>query len=247
MRRPGFVLAVVVTVASILLASNSNIAQAPKSFEVASVRLSPAPGYTSISPFPADKFIARSATLKFLMSMAYGCDSNRIEGGPAWVEARQYDVVAKVDDDKQLTFEQMRPLLQRLLEERFHLKTHRETKLLHGYALIVAKGGPKLEASKNEQQPHGQILPDGLQGWGMTTGSFASMLALPAERPVVDETGLKGTFDLKLNYAPLSDAGSTLPSLFTALQEQLGLKLVSRRVAVEILVIDSVNQAPTDN
>lgn len=221
------------------------------SFEVASVRLSPrvdgVAGFTSITPFPANQFIARHATLRFLTAIAYGVDSNRAMGGPAWFDSQQYDVSAKVEGDAELTREQMQPLLQHLLQNRLHLKTHRETKILPGYILVAAKGGPKLKPSKEPAKPFAQIVSNGMQARGITISGVAGMLASPVGRPVIDKTGLGGTYDFNLDYARLDDPNPTLPSVFTALQEQLGLKLVPQRVPVEILVIDSVDRVPTEN
>ena len=141
----------------------------------------------------------------------------------------------------------MAPLLQHLLQQRFHLAAHWESRTVPGYELVVAKGGAKLQPAKEGVHPYGQILPDGIQASGYGLDSLAAILHSPTGRPVVNKTGITGTYDIKLDYAPRNDPNSTLPDLFTAIQEQLGLKLVSQKVPAQILVIDHVDQTPTEN
>jgi uncharacterized protein (TIGR03435 family) len=137
-------------------------------------------------------------------------------------------------------------MLQRLLAERFHLAVHRGTKEVSGYALIVAKGGPKLKESK-AQAGRSYILPESVVIDHATMDHFASVLARPAGRPVVDATGISGVFDINLKYAREGDANSERPSLFTALQEQLGLKLEPRKVSQETIIVDHVDRIPAEN
>jgi uncharacterized protein (TIGR03435 family) len=221
--------------------------QTQSGFEVASVRLSPPDaGFTSTSTYPSDRFTARNATLDYLIQIAYGVEQYQISGKPDWLESQEYDIAAKAEGDAGLSREQMQPLLQHLLEQRFHLKTHREQKEVPGYVLVLAKGEPKLQASKGANAG-GQILPNGLQGRNMSVRGLASMLVIPTGRPIVDNTGIEGMYDFNLKYAPANDPNSSLPDLFTALQEQLGLKLESQKVPVEMLVIDRVDRIPTEN
>jgi uncharacterized protein (TIGR03435 family) len=218
------------------------------SFEVASVKLKP-PGSTglmSISPPGAGRFTATNVTLELLIGMAFGVDSDRISGQPNWLSSAQYDVIAKPEGDGGLTSEQLKPLLQQLLEQRFKLAIHREMKDFQGYALVVANGGPRLQASQGSSG-HAYILRGGLRCQSVSVDALAGMLSRPAGRPVVDATGLKGNYDITLDYAPEGAADSSLPSLFTALQEQLGLKLVPRKVPAGMLVIDHVERVPTEN
>ena len=225
-------------------------------FEVASIRAA-APytedevrsgiANTPFSSFPTNRFTARRLTLKFIVGLAYGVDQQNIQGDPEWLDSQHYSIEAKVEGDQKLTYDQIKPLLQRLLEERFHLATHRVTKLTSGYALIIAKGGPKLPPAKEGATPHAYILANGLQAQSMDMAHFAPILSRPVGDPVVDKTGLTGNYDIKLSYAPANNPNSDLPDLFTALQEQLGLKLESQKVPVEALVIDHVDRIPTEN
>ncbi len=225
-------------------------AQAPArpSFEVASVKRNP-PGSTgvmSISPLGAGRFTATHVSLDVLIGLAFGVDSNRISGKLNWLSSEYYDVTAKPEGDGGLTSEQLRPLLQRLLEQRFGLAVHRQIKDVQGYALVVTKGGPRLQASQGAPA-HFYILANGLRCQNASIGTLAGMLSQPAGRPVVDATGITGNYDITLEYAPEAAADSSLPSIFTALQEQLGLKLVPQKVPYEMLVIDHLERVPTEN
>ena len=234
----------------------------PQSFEVASIRLNPSTEcctmWTTI--YPANRFTASKISLDLLTSIAYQGISNRnISGGPSWFDSQLYDISAKVEGDAGLTREQMQPLLHNLLKDRFHLVAHREQKLVSGYALVVAKGGLKLHpdalqpskkgdsADTKAEQPGGQILQNELRAWKMDLGGLASLLEIPAGGHVIDKTGISGDYDIKLSYATARFPDSNLPDLFTALQEQLGLKLVLQKVPVDILVIDHVDRIPTEN
>jgi len=169
-----------------------------------------------------------------------------MEGAPNWFDSQLYDIDAKVEGDKGLTYEQMRPLLQQLLKDRFHLAIHREMEVQKAYALVIAKRGPKLQSSKGTSQ-YGQILPNQLYCPSCSLERLARILEQVTGRPVVDKTGIKGDFDIKLDYAPDTASESSLPSIFTALQEQVGLKLVPQESPSEILVIDHVERIPTEN
>ena len=205
-------------------------------------------GLFSMSSFPANLFTIRNAPLAFLIQFAYNVDGqDHISAMPDWMESQEYDVSAKVEGDQQLTLAQMRPMLQRLLEQRFHFVAHRETKMTSGFALIVAKGGPKLQPSKDDSKPSAQMLPNRMDATHMDAEHIAGVLAHRAGQPVVDKTGLTGTYDFTLSYAPANDANSSLPDFFTALQEQLGLKLQPQKIPVDFLVIDHADRVPTEN
>lgn len=222
------------------------------SFEVATVRRSAPnadPGSGSWSRPGIGRFTAKHVTLGLLISLACGADEKQMEGKPGWMDSEFYDVDAKPADGVKLSREELKPLLQNLLEERFHLVTHREVKPVKGYALVVVPGGPKMQATKGDHFPNFRVRtgPGWLEGFNWSIPYLATMLQGPAGRPVVDKTGLSGSYDLKLVYAPEMTEDSSLPSLFTALQETLGLKLVAQDVPVEMVVIDHVDREPTEN
>jgi uncharacterized protein (TIGR03435 family) len=231
----------------------------PPAFEVASIRmvdssphsvedLQKGIGAFSMSPFPANLLTVRNASLSVLIQIAYSIDDqHQISAKPDWMESQLYDVSAKVEGNQQLTLGQLRPMLLHLLEQRFHLQTHRETRMSSGYALVVAKGGAKLKPGKEGREPRFQVLPNGLQAMHSTVKDMTGALAIAIHQPVIDKTDLTGTYDINLSYAPINDPNSTLPSIFNALQEQLGLKLEAQKVPVETLVVDHSDKVPTEN
>ena len=223
-------------------------------FEVASVRLSntdPVPFDASNEPlsrFPTNHYYVRNLPLKYAIANAFGVDQRYIDGGPAWLDTQNYFIEAKVDGGQQLTRDQMAPLLQNLLAQRLGLKAHRESRLVAGYELVVAKGGPKLEPTKGEGR-FVSIGPNGLSGAKNDAAAIAQSLSYAIHQPVVDKTGLTGSYDIKLSYAPTNNpnADSTSPDIFTAIQEQLGLKLEPTKVPVDYLIVDHIDRVPTEN
>jgi uncharacterized protein (TIGR03435 family) len=218
-----------------------------KQFEVASLkRVVGMPGPYSFGSLDAERFTARNVPLQVLIAVAYDMDSRYVTGGPGWVASEFYSVEAKPDGDAPVGKEEMRSMLQQLLKERLHLAVHRERHESSGYALVVAKGGAKLHPVK-EGVGQFNILPDGLLAHGASTGTLAGMLSAWLKQPVVDATGIDGLYDINLKFAPAGATESELPSIFTAVQEQLGLKLEPRKVPVENLVVDHVEKEPVDN
>jgi uncharacterized protein (TIGR03435 family) len=220
-------------------------------FEVATIRQVPPSkrGDAVWSPPGIGKFIASNVSLAFLIQMAFAVDDNQIAGKPNWFEAEMYDVVAKAESDVPLTRTQLRPRLQSLLQQRFRLETHRETKMVRGYALVVAKNGPKLKPTVGDHPPGFRVHVGGgeLNTLNCSMQTLAAMLQRPAGLPVADKTGIPGGYDIKLDFAPDLETDSPLPSLFAALQETLGLRLESQKVPVEMLVIDHVDRVPMEN
>jgi bla regulator protein blaR1 len=173
--------------------------------------------------------------------------------------ADSYDISAKAEGDGALTRDQGRVILQAVLADRFHLKVHRETRDLPVYALVVGKNGPKLkESAPDTKFAAGLEMRPSARMTNTKTpmARLAEFLSIQADRPVVDRTGLTGVYDFTLEWnltdgqqsavgAP-KDADSSGPSLFTAVQEQLGLKLETAKAPIEILVIDHA-QKPTGN
>lgn len=252
------ILLAIVAVAPLAVAQSTESPAATQNlaFEVASVRMvSPYTeeeiqrglGNIPWSTFPTNRFTAHRLTLKLLIGLAYGIDEKNIEGDPSWLDEQHYDVEAKVEDDKILTYQQMKPLLQHLLEQRFHLATHLATKPVSGYWLVVAKGGPKLQPGGDIPSTNSYILPNAIESPSTSLSSFASMLSRPVGSPILDKTGITGNFNIKLSYASPNNPNSNLPSVFTAIVEQLGLKLVSQKVPADFLIIDHVDKVPTEN
>lgn len=274
-----------------LLQASAN--QPLPSFEVASVK----PSHSSdnrrgiwINP---GRFTVENASLKSIIMFAYDAKSDsQISGGPDWIKSETFNIDAKEDEAQAAELQKFPPeerdkrlrlMVQSLLAERFHLKVSRQTKELPVYALVVAKGGPKLTksaapppSSDGQEAPSGQrpvrrgIRLSGrgdLSGMDAPIGMLAEVLSRQREaggRVIIDKTGLTGNYDWTLHWTPESPAplfkgadnastpdntpapDTTGPTLFTALEEQLGLRLESQKGAVDTLVIDSVEK-PSEN
>jgi uncharacterized protein (TIGR03435 family) len=184
------------------------------------------------------------------MMMAFGVNGFQILGGPAWLRTEGYDIVAKIDSTPTVSLEQLRPMLQRMLTDRFQLKFRRETQELPRYALVVAKNGPKLKENAGAEGPPLLISGDAaistMTCINVSTAYLAKALenqfAFQFGRTVVDLTGLKGSFDFTLSWTRDQATDALGSSLFTALQEQLGLKLESQKGPVDTIYIDSIER-----
>lgn len=241
----------------LFLAAQLAGAQTPlPSFEVATIKPA-APsndGHTHINYPPDDRFSASNITLLALMQWAYGMPEKQILDGPTWLSSTRFDIQAKSDISdqiKSLTSDQgselKRHMVQTLLADRFQLKLHQEIRTLPAYDLVLAKGGAKLQPTKSGDKSIG-VSRKYFNGEGLTMTSIAEELSKITGRVVVDKTGLNGRYDLKLRWTPdEAVAGDTdPPTLFTAIQEELGLRLESAKEPVPVLVIDHVDQ-PTPN
>lgn len=231
----------------------------PEEFEVASIKPSSPDSGTETRRYPGGRFTATGVTLKALIQRAWDVKSFQVVGGPAWVNSQRYDVNAKAAIDGNLSGGQLMPLIQALLAERFHLRIHREIRELPIYSLAVGKTGPRLQATTAATGPTWTKTPGLLTGQKISMEMFATdLLETVLDRVVTDHTGIKGEFDVRLTWAPVdidmkaNDAYSPVSaipdgaSIFTAIQEQLGLKLESTRGPVEILVIESAEK-PLEN
>lgn len=187
-----------------------------------------------------------SMTTKSLIETAFGIKPFQLEGGPGWLDESNYDFVATTGDSTELTTRNLQPYLQSLLTDRFHLVYHRTQKEFSVYALMAARGGPKLTPSAGDEKGEGTNSNGNngiihMTGRYLTMASFASYLASELDRPVLDRTGIQGRYDVKLDFSA-SETVTTLPSIFSALQEQMRLRLEATKGPVEILVIDSVDK-----
>jgi uncharacterized protein (TIGR03435 family) len=242
-------------------------AEPPKfqEFEVASIKKSDpdTPG-RYIRMQTAHQFVAHNHVLKTLVAAAYDVSPQAISGGPAWVESERYEILAKAPNDVRPNLQEQMAMLRALLADRFKLTFHREQKEMSIYALTLAKGGSKLKESSvsPDATPEGPpalifvVTPPVVR----LPARYASMAELASvfqrstlERPVVDQTGLKGRYDFDLEFSidetvfgGALGKGSddpTKPGLFAAIQEQLGLKLEATRGPVSALVIDHAERA----
>jgi uncharacterized protein (TIGR03435 family) len=289
---------VVLFIAAVAVAAAAQAPAQKPSFEAASVKPNKSAAFTGTTiGAKGSTFSGVNVTPRMLLQYAYQPENgspllnDRIIGAPAWMDSDRFDVQAKLAEDaRNIPQQQIRLMLQSLLEDRFQLKSRWETRELPVYNLTVTKGGPKLKLSDDQTPPDTtgkavltfdpsvslargairQIAMPSAGGILMTiTGSATPVEALVnllhgyAGRMVIDKTDLTGLFDIRLQFAlemrPQSPGGAATtnitpplpsdplgPTIFTALQEQLGLRLQSARGSVEVLVLDSV-QKPSEN
>ncbi len=234
---------------TLLLAALPALAQ-PPAFEVASIKPDNSGNGRVTETTGPGRVTAVNINTGSLIQQAFGIKGFQISGAPGWVTSDQFDVTATTGTSKDLSDIELEPYFESLLAERFHLKYHRETKEMQVYALGVGKTGAKLTA--HEGAGDGSInISNGAAGTAMkctnqSMKAFAGMLGRRLDRMIIDNTGLAGGYDLTLEWAPNPSPDSTQPSLFTALQEQLGLKLESTKAPVEIIVIDNIER-PSEN
>jgi bla regulator protein blaR1 len=223
-------------------------------FSIVSIKRSAGTGQSGIL-YTDDGLVARNAPLMVAVRLAYSrikAPDGEFVSVPDWVRTDPYEIDAKVDVSnvesfQKLTYAEKNMMLQRLLAEHFGLKVHEQPKEQPGYDLVVAKSGTKLKPS--EPGP-GVTLFDSheMKAKGYALASFTVPLTQIVGRTVRDKTGLQGHYDFNLTWAPqtASDATDSGPSIFSALEEQLGLKLVPAKVEVMILAIDHVEKPQTN-
>ncbi len=235
-------------------------ADAKPVFEVATIKPSkPDEGFSILlgrRGAGSNSLTTTATSLSDLMKFAYDLHPRQITNGPAWLETEKYDVIAKPDLDGLPSLPQMKAMLQKLLAERFELVFHRDKKELPVYAITVAKTGVKM--TKHDGVTAGPGFGGGPKGFNVrsaTMSEFASVLqAGILEQPVVDQTGLgDAKYDFILKWTPdgpqpptAADVLDAPPDIFTAFQQQLGLKLESTKAPVDVLVIDKVEK-PSEN
>ena len=218
--------------------------QKPPAFEVASIKLHTTSGINERSGIDENPSAIRveNLPLKALIEAAYGVRDYQFSG-PSWLDSARYDIVAKPPAG--FTHVQFQPLLQALLVERFNLRTHRETKEMIVYELLVAKSGATLKESTGPRTFF-TSRPALISGTRVSMRELAAALSGLLDRAVLEHTGLTGVYDVKIQWTPDSATGDLGVSLFTAIQEQLGLKLESTRGTVEVVVVDHVDRPTTD-
>jgi uncharacterized protein (TIGR03435 family) len=246
----------------------------PLNFDVASIRPASPGQHQILLQLTPDGLRSEGAPLYMLMWQALAVPNNRIQGAPEWTRSAYYNIEAKVDSQDLSLWqslprnEQWQTVL-RLLEERFNLKFHHESKVTQAYTLVVPESGrtklkdasssdkdiqPKQAPPRFSRTEHGIELK--LQETSVS--DFAKVLADALGQTVTDGTGLNGKYDFNLDYSdtpertePMNaaDAPSSAdfwPSIFTAVQEQLGLKLVSRKIPTDMIIIDQIERPSTN-
>jgi uncharacterized protein (TIGR03435 family) len=216
-------------------------------FEVVSIKPSATGDGSFTYDFPlGGRFSGSNLTIHNLLRIAYDLQDYQISGGPAWMTSVGFDIQARAATGTgEVPREQLLQMVQALLADRFQLALHRETRQLPVYVLVVGKAGPRLQpADSSVGRPVARLGQLIVQKMSMTR--LANILAFDLKRPVRDETALQEEFAFTLEWTPglgESDAGpSSRPSLFTAVQEQLGLKLELGKGPVEVFVVDHVER-----
>jgi uncharacterized protein (TIGR03435 family) len=233
------------------------VAAGQPTFDAASLKPSSATTRGGGFNAPPGRLGVKNQSLRELIKFAFNIHDYQFTGGPGWIDGDRYDIAASTGGES--TMAQKRLMLQSLLAERFGLGVHHDTKDISGYALIVAKGGPKFQTAKTDEGsmmlgPNQRGLRTLTVGNSRTTG-LAAMLADVLGRPVVDATGLTELYDIKMEWTPDvresplglkgntvpvsgAGAGSDGPSIFSAVQEQLGLRLEARKAPTDVTIVD---------
>jgi uncharacterized protein (TIGR03435 family) len=243
-----------------LLAACALAAQVPQpipAFEVATIKpvesTPRSPRYIVMEG--PHRFVEKDYTLKLLIAAAYNLNPKAVSGGPSWIESDHYDILALTPGQIQPSHDQQMAMLRTLLAERFKLSWHHEPKVFSIYALEIAKGGSKLKPSTapatdqpaliSTVYPQRILMP----ARNASMADFVSVLQRAVlDRPVVDKTGLTGRYDFNLEWAPdesqfggdvgAAPSDTPVPPFFTAIQQQLGLRLEATRGPIETIVVD---------
>jgi uncharacterized protein (TIGR03435 family) len=233
-------------------------------FAVATIKPSPPGAQLSILT-RGRRFSTTAASLGDLVAFAYGIHPKQITGGPDWVESDKFDVLAESESESPPNPKQLKPMVQKLIADRFRLSFHRGTKELAVYEILPGRNSPQLNLAKSNSDSN-SAAGVGFKGLGAMTvknatiADFAGFLQrYVMDRPVVDRSGISGRYDFTLDWtpdefqlssragqSPPSAAGSDAPDLYTAIQQQLGLKLQSAKLPIEVLVVDRVAK-PSEN
>jgi uncharacterized protein (TIGR03435 family) len=273
LRLPAAWLVVFLVMAAGLMAKAQTSATPPKmmaadadpSFEVATIKPNDS-GVQIMQDLRIDgrRFVTRNSSVGDLIAFAYKVQMKQIVGAPDWLNQDRYDLTAVPGGDETPSMAQVGVMVQRLLKERFGLTFHHETREMPAYVLTVAKSGPKLTPPASpgplptigfRPAANGLTLLD-LNG---TLAGFTGLLqVMVLDRPVVDQTGISGRFDVQVTFTPDDsefkgqrmvppmDPASAAPGLFDAVQEQLGLKLSAQKAQVDVISIDRVEK-PSPN
>jgi uncharacterized protein (TIGR03435 family) len=230
------------------------------SYEVVSIKLHKSVADAGGWGFSPDGFDYNGVTLELLITSAYGISDDQVSGLPGWVGSNYYDIQAKVDTSTAETWKKLsivelaarqQPMLQSLLADRCQLKVHWGTKELPVYELVIAKGGLKMKEAPGDEKHDGTLAEGQVKGRSTLLELLVENLSNWSDRRVIDKTGLAGKrFDFDLTWMSEeqrdADPANAGPSIFTALEEQLGLKLVPSQAPIKTLVVDRIER-PSSN
>lgn len=229
-----------------LVAGQLALAQPPAAFEAISIKPNRSGGESSDTNTSPGRLRLINATPISLIRRAFGIQDPQIIGAPEWTSTERYDIVAVTGGADRLTDQQRQPFFQAMLADRWQFRYHRETKTLRAYALVISKNGPKITthagpgtySMKLDAGPDGFVIHS-------TRGNIPRLVEILGRltgRIVTDETALAGEYDFTLKWAPDQQPGALGPSLFNALEEQLGLRLESVRKPIAVIVIDHIER-----
>lgn len=228
---------------------------ADPSFEVATIRPSD-PNDTNYGfHLEGHRVTVESNTMNNILCFAYSIQKSQIVNAPRWFDEQRWDIDGVPDAEGKPSWDQYKHMLQKLLATRFGVQLHHDKRELAVYVLTVAKSGPKLEKTKSEpgalsdSSGHGVGAQQYMKFTNESMPDLAQFFQLVTDKPVVDQTNLAGRYDFTLLWSPDTlrvTATDAAPGLFTAVQEQLGLKLEAARAPADVLVIDAATQ-PTQN
>ncbi len=233
----------------ILLIAAASLACAQQAFEAVSIKPHPEPVYVSRSSTSGTYATWEAETLRDLITEAWNLKYYQVPDRPSWIAMEHFDISARAPGGAAPSKEAFRQMLQTMLAERFHLRVHFESKEIPVYALTIANSGHKLKQPDPDSRVGSTSAGPGkieIIASHDTMLKLADQLSNSAGRPVVDKTGLQGMFAFRLQFNPSATAESDLPSLPTALQDQLGLRLEPQNAPVETIVID-FSERPTPN
>lgn len=216
-------------------------------FEVASIR--PHGGeddHQETNLLPGGRYVGINATVRKLIRLSLAVEDEQILGAPGWIDKERYDIEAKTGSSDRLEPPEFQRDLLALLQNRFQFRFHRETRERTVYWLVVPKGGMKLKNAIGTEEASMSTNSNGatkvLDAKAMTMRELAGALSRQTGKTVEDHTGLSGRFDVKLEWDESQAVNAELPSIFTAIQEQLGLKLNTAKGEVGVIVVDHVEQ-----
>jgi uncharacterized protein (TIGR03435 family) len=250
-----------VATAQTIAAPQQMPANVSPTFEVATIKPSD-PSFCCARTFGRDgrRFFTTNTNLRYLMQYAFNLQASQIAGEPAWFNEDRFNVDGEIDGEGIPTDHQWKVALQNLLIDRFHIQLHHENRVLPAYALVIAKGGSKLpKGDPTHAQSMGFRGAAGETMYGRGTNTpltdfIGNLQRIVLDRPVVDQTGLTGTFEIQFEFTredPQSLGMSeppegAPPNVFLAIQSQLGLKLQPTKAPVDVFVIDHAEK-PSEN
>jgi uncharacterized protein (TIGR03435 family) len=238
-----------------IIAASVALAQRP-SFDVASVKPSPAVPLgqninINLGATSHNELVLTNTTLCEMLRFAHRLVSDDQVAGPDWIKDREvrFDVLAK--GPAGATRDQLLVMLETLLDERFEITRHPEPRVVAHYELAIAKGGPKIHPSKPDAKEDLKYLRGRLASEAMPMSRFTMLLSRQLRQAVLDKTGLAGPYGIDIEWTPDQPNGAPPeipgPSIFSAIQDQLGLKLEARKTPMDIMVIDRANKVPGAN